>query len=234
MQTNMRLADFILAEIEPIVQDWEAFARTISPARSMGKTGLRDHARDMLREIADDLDSHQSGPERAAKSKGDEPQDGAESSAEVHGGERHSSGFTVVETVSEFRALRASVVSHWTKSYPMITGDQLEDVTRFHEAIDQAVAESLEQYTLEKEMKTRLFGTILFASPDPIYVLDLEGRFVYTKKATTELFAMTPEAIIGKSTFDLGLSFASDFQRNLEKVLAEMTRLPVWAAMSLP
>lgn len=223
MQTNMRLADFIRTEIEPILQDWEAFARTISPARSMGRTGLRDHARDMLLEIADDLESDQSEPERVAKSKGDDPQDGAESSAEVHGSERHSSGFSVMETVSEFRVLRASVVSHWTRSYPTITGDQLNDVTRFHEAIDQAVAESLEQYTLEKEMETRLFGTVLFASPDPIYVLNLEGRFVYTNKATNELFAMTPEAIIGKSTFDLGLSFASDFQRNLEKVLADQT-----------
>jgi diguanylate cyclase (GGDEF)-like protein/PAS domain S-box-containing protein len=189
----------------------------------MGKTGLRDHARDMLLAIADDLDSYQSESEQAAKSKGCEPEDGEESPAEVHGGERHSGGFSVIETVSEFRALRASVVSHWTKTYPTITGQQFEDLTRFHEAIDQAVAESLEQYSTLKEMETRLFGAILVASPDPIYVLDLEGRFIYANKATADLFALEARAIIGKSTFDLGFSFASDFQHNLEKVVADKT-----------
>jgi glutaminyl-peptide cyclotransferase len=70
---QIRLADFIRAEVEPILRDWEAVARTILPARHMGKTELRDHARDMLLEIADDLDSHQSKSEQAAKSKGQEP-----------------------------------------------------------------------------------------------------------------------------------------------------------------
>jgi len=219
----MRLADFIRAEIEPILQDWEEFAKTILPAKEMDTTGLRDHAKDMLLEIADDLDSHQSESEQATKSKGCEPKDGEESSAEVHGGDRQTSGFSVIETVSEFRALRASVVSHWTKAYPTITGQQIEDLTRFHEAIDQAVAESLEQYATVKEMETRLFGAILVASPDPIYVLDLEGIFIYANKATCDLFALELDAIIGKSTFDLGFSFAADFQRNLEKVIADQS-----------
>lgn len=219
----MRLADFIRAEMEPILQDWEEFAKTIFHAKHMGKIGLRDHARDMLLDIAEDIDSRQSESEQAAKSKGYEPRGGKDSSAEVHGGDRQSSGFSVIETVSEFRALRASVVSHWTKSNPTITGQQLEDLTRFHEAIDQAVAESLEQYANVKEMETRLFGAILLASPDPIYALDLEGKFVYANKATADLFALAPEAIIGKSAFDLEFSFAYDFQRNLEKVIADQS-----------
>lgn len=219
----MRLADFIRTEIEPILQDWEAFAKSILHARHMGKTGLRDHARGMLLEIADDLDSHQSEAEQAAKSKGRGQKVGEESWAEVHGGDRQSSGFSVNETVSEFRALRASVVSHWTTACPTITGQQIEDLTRFHEAIDQAVAESLEQYAAVKEMETRLFGAILVASPDPIYVLDIEGRFIYANKATSDLFALELDAIIGRSTFDLGFPFASDFQRNLEKVIADQS-----------
>jgi len=220
---NMRLADFIRAELEPILQDWEEFAMTIFPARHMGKTGLRDHAKDILLEIADDLDSYQSESEQVAKSKGLEPDDGEESSAEEHGGERQSSGFSIMETASEFRALRASVVSHWTKAHPMTTDQQLEDLTRFHEAIDQALAESLEQYATAKEMETRLFGAVLLASPDPIYVLDLAGRFVYANRATAELFALEPKEIIGNTPFDLGFPFASDFQHNLEKVIADQS-----------
>lgn len=220
---KLRVADYIREEIEPILQDWEDFAQTLLHGKHMDKTRLRDHAKVMLMEIADDLDSHQSDAEQTAKSKGEEPKSGVETWAEVHGGDRQSSGFSIVETVSEFRALRASVVSHWGKAHPALSGEQLEDLTRFHEAIDQAVAESLEQYAAVKEMETRLFGAILVASPDPIYVLDLKGRFVYVNKATADLFAMKPEAIIGKSTSELGFSFASDFQRNLEKVVAHQT-----------
>ena len=220
---HMRLADFIRAEIVPILQDWEDFAKTILSARHLNKAGLRDHVRLMLLEIADDLASYQSDAEQVAKSKGQELDDGEETWAEVHGGDRHTSGFSVMETVSEFRALRASVVSHWTKAYPTISGTQIEDLTRFHEAIDQAVAESLEQYAILKEMETRLFGAILLASPDPIYVLDPEGRFIYANKATADLFALAPESIIGKSTFELGFSFAPDFQVNRQKVIADQS-----------
>lgn len=223
MSINMRLAAFIRAEIEPILQDWEEFAKTILHARHMDTSGLRDHARDMLLVIADDLDSDQNESEQAAKSKGRGPDVGKESWAEVHGADRQTSGFSVMETVSEFRALRASVMSLWTKAYPTVTGSQLEDITRFHEAIDQAVAESLEHYATIKEMETRLFGAILVASPDPIYLLDLDGKFIYANKATADLFALEPDEITGKTNFDLGFSFATDFQRHLEKVIDQQS-----------
>lgn len=218
---NMRLADFIRAEIEPILQDWEAFARTLFHADHMSKAGLRDHARELLLEIADDLDSQQSDAEQSAKSKGLGPMGGEESWAEVHGGDRLTSGFSVMEAVSEFRALRASVVLHWSNTYPEITSQQREDLTRFHEAVDQAVAESLEHYTTAKDMETRLFGAVLSASPDPIFVVDLEGRFSFANKATVELFALEPKAINGKTITDLGFSFASDLQCNLETVITD-------------
>ncbi len=112
-------------------------------------------------------------------------------------------------------------MSHWTKTYPGVAGHQLDDLTRFHEAIDLAVAESLEHYTTVKDMETRLFGAILVASPDPIYVLDLEGRFIYANQATADLFALESPAILGKSAFDLGFSFAADFERNLKKVIED-------------
>ena len=46
----MRLADFILANIEPILADWEAFARGIWPrGTSVYVAALRDHAEAILR-----------------------------------------------------------------------------------------------------------------------------------------------------------------------------------------
>ncbi|MEX1198534.1 MAG: GGDEF domain-containing protein [Pseudohongiellaceae bacterium] len=220
---NERLSGFIRAELEPILQDWEEFAKTLFNTTHMSKSGLRDHASDMLLVIADDLDSRQNKKQQAAKSKGCGPDDGETSWAEVHGVDRQTSGFSVMETVSEFRALRASVVSHWTKAHPAITEQHLEDLTRFHEAIDQAVAESLEHYATAKEMETRLFGAVLIASPDPIYVLDLQGRFIYANEATANLFALHSREIIGKSVFDPEFSFTSDLRRNLEKVVSEQS-----------
>jgi len=223
MQMNTRLADFIRAELEPILEEWQDFAKTILHASHMDATGLRDHARDMLLVIADDLESHQTQSEQTAKSKGDGPDDGDESWADVHGGDRQSSGFSVNETFSEFRALRASVVSLWTKAHPTVTGQALEDLTRFHEAIDEAVSDSLEHYATLKESETRLFGAILVASPDPIYVLDRKGRFIFANEATTDLFALKPEAIVGKTHFDLGFPFASDIQHNLNTVVDDQS-----------
>jgi len=49
----MRLADFILASREPILAEWEAFARTCAPASgTMDIAALRDHAGEMLAVIA--------------------------------------------------------------------------------------------------------------------------------------------------------------------------------------
>lgn len=220
---NMRLADYIRTEIEPILQDWEAFAKTLRHARKMSRIGLRDHAKQMLLEIADDLDWHRRGSSQTAKSRGFELNSDEESWAEVHGSERQNSGFSVLETVSEFRALRTSVVSHWTAAYPDIGKKQLQDLSRFHEAIDKAVAKSLEQYSTVKETETRLFEAILVASPDPIYVLDVQGKFIYVNKATVDLFSLGPGSIIGKSIFDLGFPFASDFQRNIDHVISEQS-----------
>lgn len=76
----------------------------------------------MLLVISDDLESQQHEVKPAAKSKDFGPVGMGESWAEVRGGERQTNGFSVMETVSEFRALRASVVSHWAKTYPTVVG----------------------------------------------------------------------------------------------------------------
>ncbi|HEX5755508.1 MAG TPA: PAS domain-containing protein, partial [Arenimonas sp.] len=219
----MQLSAFIRSNTETILLDWDAFAESLLSTPGMSKEGLRDHAGEMLLAIAKDIDTAQSSSEQAAKSKGVEGGDKKESWAKVHGRARHASGFDVNETVSEFRALRASVLSRWTKAATHIAGQDLEDLTRFNEAIDQAVAESLKQYSTEKEMQTRLFGAVLVASPDPIGVLDLKGKYIYANKAMGYMFALPCEAIIGKTNAALRLPLAAEFQRHLRKVIAQQS-----------
>lgn len=67
----MRLADFILSDREPILAEWEAFARTCAPASgTMDVVALRDHADQMLTAIAADLQTPQDRFEQSEKSKG--------------------------------------------------------------------------------------------------------------------------------------------------------------------
>ena len=142
----MRLADFIVANREPILVEWEAFARTCTPAAgTMDVVALRDHANAMLTAIAADLRTWQSGAEQEAKGTGDAPVEANEpdTAAEEHGSGRAASGFTVEQMVAEYRALRASVIRLWTKHEGRLETPDLEDLTRFNEAIDQSLAESV-------------------------------------------------------------------------------------------
>ncbi|MCG6116969.1 MAG: diguanylate cyclase [Aquimonas sp.] len=218
----MRLSDFIRSKIETILVDWDAFAKTLDSGAQMDWTELRDHAREMLLAMAEDIERDQSPSEQAAKAKGEDADNGGNSWAKVHGRGRKVSGFDVNETVAEFRALRASVVLHWTKARGQIAGDDLEDLTRFHEAIDQAVAESLEQYSAAREMEIRLFEAVLRASPDPIYVLDRDGAYIYANKATSELLDLPTESIIGHTSAELGLPFADRLHAEHQQVVAHL------------
>ncbi|MFN2637993.1 MAG: ATP-binding protein [Gemmatimonadaceae bacterium] len=158
----MALSDFIVGNREPIMAEWEAFARTCSPASgSMDIDSLRDHASDMLTVIAKDLDTPQSQLEQSEKSKGNAPVETGKTAAERHGADRAESGFTTVQMVSEYRALRASVIRLWMKTKDEMTRPDVDELTRFNEAIDQALAESVVRYTQDLEHSKEMFLAIL-------------------------------------------------------------------------
>lgn len=150
LQEPLRLADFIRANIEPIVEEWVRFAQTRAPASdNMTDLALKDHIVELLAFIADDLESPQTKKEQVEKSRGLGDADGefTRSAAEIHAALRLSAGFNIDQMVSEYRALRASVVKQWAASSPVLPATGLEDLTRFNEAIDQAMAESVAEYT---------------------------------------------------------------------------------------
>lgn len=160
----MRLSDFIVANREPILVEWEAFARTLAPRdASMSIEALRDHANEMLTVIAADLNTPQGAEEKSEKSKGNAPAPDTheKTAAEKHGAERAESGFTTDQMVSEYRALRASVIRLWTKTHGKITPADVDDLTRFNEAIDQSLAESITRYTQDLDQSKEMFLAIL-------------------------------------------------------------------------
>ena len=107
------LSSFILNGIEPILNDWEAFARTNPSAQHFAPTALRDHARAMLVSIASDLGQPQTGAEQHAKSVGRGEASELDQMADQHGVARMADGFSIAEVISEYRALRASVLRRW-------------------------------------------------------------------------------------------------------------------------
>src|SRR5688500_2930570 len=160
----MRLSAFITANRKPILEEWEAFARSCTPASgSMDLVALADHANEMLTAIAKDLDTSQGGFEQEEKSRGNAPRPAGDPStaAEAHGAARAGSGFTVEQMVAEFRALRASVIRLWTKEIGGLRPDDVEDLTRFNEAIDQSLAESVSRYTRDLDESKEIFLAIL-------------------------------------------------------------------------
>ena len=158
----MRLADFIETNSEPILGEWVTFAQSCGP-EGMSVEELRDHALAMLKDIALDLRTPQTKTEQSEKSKGnaEPPLEAPDTAAEVHGAGRAESGFTVGEMVSEYRALRASVIRLWTAANGTLTGSDLEDLMRFNEAIDQSLAESITRYTQDIDSSREMFIAVL-------------------------------------------------------------------------
>lgn len=158
----MRLADFIVQNMSSLLADWESFARTVEPAAfKMDATALRNHVCQMLQTVADDLRRPQSAHEQAEKSKGRAPEIETETAAESHAAARLCSGYTMGQMVSEYRALRASVLRQWSDSVRTPLTTDAVDITRFNEAIDQLIAESVSRFAKRVEQSQNMFLAIL-------------------------------------------------------------------------
>jgi signal transduction histidine kinase len=159
----MRLHEYIRDHREEVMAEWETFARTVSPAGgTMDVEALRDHGDEMLTVIAADLMTAQTSREQTEKSKGNAAvAEGEATAAEEHGAARAVSGFTIEEMVAEYRALRASVLSLWTAEVGELKTEDIADLMRFNEAIDQSLAESVTEFTENVEESKEMFVAIL-------------------------------------------------------------------------
>ncbi len=151
----MRLANFIHANVELILAEWEVFAREIWPSTPAGTiidpAALRDHAKDILLAATADMQSAQTAEQQSDKAKGEghsgESSTRINKASELHGAERGGSGFELWAVVAEYRALRASVLRLWRESGPSPDLNDIDEVTRFNECIDQSLTEAVRSYT---------------------------------------------------------------------------------------
>ena len=155
----------------------------------MGRLELRDHARQILEAIAADLRAAQTREEQAAKSKGLAPPalNASETAAQTHALLRARSGFDIKQLVSEYRALRASVLrlafDAWEpEAVPM------DDVVRFNEAIDQALAESVSFFSAQVERsRNLLLGMLGHDMRSPLQAIRMTASYLAALNAGAEV-----------------------------------------------
>jgi signal transduction histidine kinase len=161
---HMRLAEFIEQHAEEILAAAEEFAGQQLPAGDhLDAEALRDHMPMILHAIVIDLRSPQTGEEEVRKSHGHAAliAGAPATAAQIHALLRAKSGFQIEQMVSEYRALRASVLRLWASVRVTLDADVIADLVRFNEAIDQAVAESVAHFAAEADRWRHVFLAVL-------------------------------------------------------------------------
>lgn len=152
----MNISTFITQHMEEILVEWESFATTFGPAADKMTSGeLRDHARQILEFVAQDIQRAETARQTETKSHGEGPQPSSgDSASTIHGELRFASGFTLLQLIAEYRALRASVLKLWQAGDDTVSREKSQDVMRFNEAIDQSLAVAAVAYS-DKVNETR-------------------------------------------------------------------------------
>lgn len=194
----MRLSTFLRSNAEKILTAWDEFAATVAhDGTMMHKKDLRDHAGEILAAIANDLEQPQTAAEQEEKSRsgGRQAHGELESAAETHADTRMVSGFAIDAMITEYRALRANVVQLWTSA----GGGQdhqndMRDLIRFNEAMDQAIAESVARYTDQTKKSTDLFiGILGHDIRNPLGTISMSAQYLVR---SGQLAAHAADAII--------------------------------------
>ncbi len=145
----MSLSAFIRSHHEEIISEFALFAKTLMPpGPEMTEVELRDHAEDILTAVVQDMSIAQSPEEQSLKSRGRGAAKTMESSGTLHADDRILHGFTFRAVLSEFRALRATVLRLYEKSGE----SDLTDVRRFNEAVDEAMTESMDRFAVQTDL----------------------------------------------------------------------------------
>lgn len=160
----MKFAHFIKNHHEDITNEWVKFAQeNISDVNKLHIEEVRDHIKQMLDRIAENMEISETDVQQEKKSKGNKKMlDGESKAANQHGEQRADVGFNIMELSSEFRALRASVLRLWEEnSNANKTEADFQEMIRFNEAIDELWMISLKRFDSKVEESKNWFMGIL-------------------------------------------------------------------------
>ena len=165
----MRLARFIRANKGSIIAGWERLTETVAPSGDhMGACTLRGHIDKILDLIVTDMEAAQSHLERGEtycregpgcrEKPGIQPKPAA---AEAPALLSYDHGFHMRRMIREYGALRTAVVGVWKASHTTMSMEDVDDLTRVDEAVDQALTEAITDYSQKLELSQSLFLGIL-------------------------------------------------------------------------
>lgn len=227
----MRLADFILRNIEAVVVHFEKFAATQLPAAAnMQSPALRAHAEQILQAIAKELATYQSKDEQTTKSLGEKSKrvGAPETAAQRHAALRAKSGFNINQLTAEYRALRACVLRLWTDSYPISSASQFEDVMRFNEAVDEALAESIGMFNTHVEQsRNLLLGMLGHDLRSPLQTIQMTAAYLAKLNAGAHVSDAAARLINSGSRLNALLDDLLDFNRTKLGLGIVINPLPV-------
>jgi signal transduction histidine kinase len=181
----------------------------------MASLELRDHAQQILEAVAADLSTSQSPEEQAAKSMGlaPVPFPARETAAQTHAVLRAKSGYDIKQLVSEYRALRASVLSMWVDACRP-AAPNLQDVIGFDEAIDQAVAESVGHFSAQVDQaRNLLLGMLSHDMRNPLQTVRMTALHLGQLNAGAEVSAAVGRLIRSGAYLQALLDDLVDFNR---------------------
>jgi len=183
----MKLSTFILTNMPQILSEWDRFAQSLELDELLSDRSIRDHAKQILEAIARDIETDQSSKQQIDKSKGLSPDTLGVSGASIHGTARQNDGFSLIQLTAEFRALRASVQRLWFATGNELTQANSDDLIRFNEAIDQALAESVVTYSGHASRAKDTFLAILGHDlRSPLATISLAGSLLSQPGITKE------------------------------------------------
>lgn len=185
----MRLSEFIRTRPDAIEREWAEFARTLTafPTTSIFSTSF-DGPRQILQAIADNMEIPQSSADQREKSQGKAAhEDALDRITGNHSRMRLDSGFDLEHVVAEYRALRASVLWLWGETNPSNEEQDLEEVIRFDETIDQAIAEVTRRFAdRATRYSDRFLGILAHDVRSPLHLINLAASHLLIDGASKQ------------------------------------------------
>ncbi|MGF7136021.1 signal transduction histidine kinase [Paraburkholderia sp. EB58] len=212
----MRLADFILRDMETILAQWETFAGTLLPAAAnMQSLALRNHAQQILEAVAKDLSTSQTRDAQFEKSIGQTPKlaEAPQTAAQTHALLRARGGFDINQLAAEYRALRASVLRLWLDECQP-DAPHLDDIIRFNEAIDQAITESVGFFSAHVEQaRNLLLGMLGHDMRSPLQTILMTASYLAALNAGDKVSDAASRLIRSGAQMQALLDDMVDFNR---------------------
>ncbi len=183
------LADFLTAQREAVVERFKArVGRTLAPG-ALSDSELRDHLPDFLQSIVQALREQASPAARVFDHN---------ATAEEHGRQRLSIGFSLDALTREYGLLRDCVLELLEEAGASPT---LRELRIFEDCVSAATADSVTQYVqhqqaLLRESQERL-QAIIDNAPAAIYVKDPESHWLIVNHEMEHIFGHRRDELLG-------------------------------------